>query len=230
MRSANSIRELVLMSNRGLMHLSLSDVANCYSFRKLSHLSCPLIIDLIIHHCPGWKKFEVRNLQKIRSLSFKINSELQLVKIQAPTLEHLSESLRVLKLLNYHKIGVIDAPNLESLEYEGYFNLLRSKLKNFIFYSCMCDLDVMWFCRLRKILSKTQNIIGKQYDYILDRSINICMKNSSHSTSHGSRPRLSQLKEVKAYIFDRENENWHPVQWRTQDFCSGGSKNKSINV
>lgn len=35
------------------------------------------------------------------------------------------------------------------------------------------------------------------------------MKNSSHSISHGSKCRLSQLKKVKAYKFNEKNESWH---------------------
>ncbi|KAG5587006.1 hypothetical protein H5410_047440 [Solanum commersonii] len=265
---------------------------------------------------------DVRNLQKIRSLSIKKNIE-QLVIFQAPTLQHLSyfssysleelaivechnlktlevsfiyagfierlisrsqfleslildrvasrgvnicrsttESLRASKIQNCPNIGVIDAPNLVSLEYEGYgipqlkFAKESSKLKNFILDSCLYDLDAEWFCHLgeflsnsiscsqvslhiakfskinRKHLKQHHRVATPKVD-VLDvnikstdhsptfvdallwschpRKLNISstvkmiryfidqlmyIKNSSHSTSHASKPQLSQLKEI----------------------------------
>uniref|UniRef100_M0ZWX7 Uncharacterized protein n=1 Tax=Solanum tuberosum TaxID=4113 RepID=M0ZWX7_SOLTU len=74
----------------------------------------PLIDNLIIRHCHGWKKIEVWNLQKIRSLSITIESDEQFVKIQAPTLEHLSYSSNSLE-----KLDIAEYPNLKSLELSG---------------------------------------------------------------------------------------------------------------
>ncbi|XP_060182031.1 putative F-box/LRR-repeat protein At3g18150 [Lycium barbarum] len=121
--AAESLRELVL-TGCDLMHISLSTsrLVNCHSLRKLSlscvHLdenmlqtlliSCPLIDTLIIEHCIGLNKIELRNLQKITSLTINIHRR---VKIQAPTLEHLSYSsysLEELDIVEYH--------NLKSLE------------------------------------------------------------------------------------------------------------------
>ncbi|KAG5586537.1 hypothetical protein H5410_046971 [Solanum commersonii] len=132
--------------------------------------------------------FVVRNLQKIRSLSIKLCHE-KLVKIQAPTLEYLSyssyRSLDELDIVEYQNLKtvemsftsgrfierrisrshflerVIDAPNLVSLEHEGYlipllkFAKESSKLKNFILNSSRYHLDVEWFCRLMEFLSNS---------------------------------------------------------------------------
>ncbi|OIS99377.1 f-boxlrr-repeat protein, partial [Nicotiana attenuata] len=102
--AAKSLRELDL-EGCDLMRVSLStsNVINCNSLRKLSlhdvHLddkmfqilfaSCPLIVNIVIHHCVGLTEIEVRNLQKVKSVSIKTKKN-QCVTIQAPTLEYLS--------------------------------------------------------------------------------------------------------------------------------------------
>uniref|UniRef100_M1CJ57 F-box family protein n=1 Tax=Solanum tuberosum TaxID=4113 RepID=M1CJ57_SOLTU len=304
MLTAKYLRELVL-GNCNLVYffsLPTSHVGNCHSLRKLSLTNVtldddmlqgllsnyPLIENLIILYCHGRKKLEVRNLQKIRSLSITIGRE-QSVKIQAPTLEHLSyfsysleeldiaeypnlkslelsgcfaprrinigrsESLRVLKIKNVHifysqKIEV-DAPNLVLLEYEvshlydKRFYWLMEFLANSTswsqvsiqFYGCdkidmeylkqhyrvatlqvdVLDVilesrddsptlvDALLWCFHPRRLNISSSF--KMIRYFMNRLLH--MKNSIHSTSHGNKPQLSQLKEVKAYKFDRKNEN-----------------------
>ena len=65
-------------------------------------------IDLAIEHCTGLRNIKLLNLRNIRSLTICIH---QLVKIQAPALEHLSYSNYCLKLLN-----ICDYENLKSLK------------------------------------------------------------------------------------------------------------------
>ncbi|XP_059318588.1 FBD-associated F-box protein At3g52670-like [Lycium ferocissimum] len=343
----NLLRELVL-TGCDLMHLSVSTshVVNCHSLRKLSlcrvHLdenmlqtlltSCPLIVNLVIDQCLRLKKLELRNLQKIRSLTIKIIMYQRiLVKIQAPNLEHLSysgyslkdldiveyenlkslkiscrkisdgfiehlisrthfleslilvkilkrfdihrsKSLRVLKIKNCENIGVIDAPNLVSIEYKGEYvpRLTFAKESNQLKHSHIIldcrysSLDAWWFCELRSFLSNSIywsqvslniskcNEISRKYFQlhgrvatrqvdVLDvniestrdcpafvdallwschpRRLNLSstvkmitcftghlmhIKNSSHSTSHGSKPPFSELKEVKAYTWNNQ--------------------------
>uniref|UniRef100_M1DDE4 F-box/LRR-repeat protein n=1 Tax=Solanum tuberosum TaxID=4113 RepID=M1DDE4_SOLTU len=101
--AAKSLRELVL-SNCDLMYDSLSSgvAGTCSSLRKLSLSyiilndnilqtllnSCPLIVTFTLQYCSGLEKIELPNLQKIKSVSMKMNKN-QRVKIEAPTLEHL---------------------------------------------------------------------------------------------------------------------------------------------
>lgn len=106
-----------------------SSLANCDSLRKLSLsyvrldeqmlqallTSCPFIISFTLEHCGGLTKIELRNLQKIRSVSIGANRN-QHVKIHAPTLEHLSyfgarENLPML--------DIVERQNLKSLEIFG---------------------------------------------------------------------------------------------------------------
>ncbi|XP_004229313.1 putative F-box/LRR-repeat protein At5g02700 [Solanum lycopersicum] len=98
----NSLRELVL-SGCNLMDHSLSITKICHSLRKLSLSEvglddsmlrdllncCPLIDDFIIQHCRSLTKIELRNLQNIKSVSISCCRN-QSVKIQTPTLQHLS--------------------------------------------------------------------------------------------------------------------------------------------
>ncbi|XP_009800644.1 F-box/LRR-repeat protein At3g03360-like [Nicotiana tabacum] len=100
--AAKSLRELVLWGC-DLIGGSLSGgLANCYSLRKLSLCdvclndnmlqtlltSCPLIVNFFIEHCTGLQKTELRNLQRVKSVSIKTLRK-QCAKIQAPSLEHL---------------------------------------------------------------------------------------------------------------------------------------------
>ena len=161
--TAKCLREVVLRNCNLVYFCSLPSghVGNCHSLRKLSLTSVtlddnmlqgllanyPLIENLIIRHFCGWKKCEVRNLQKIKSLKIMIEKE-QLVKIQAPTLENLTYSSFFLEKLN-----IVEYPNLKSLKLFGEFastrlNIGRSeslkvlKIKNLnIFYSQKIEVD-----------------------------------------------------------------------------------------
>lgn len=74
---------------------------------------------------------------------------------------------------------------------------------------------LLWSCHPRRLkLSSTVKTITCFIGRLM------YMKNSSHSTSHGSKPQLSQLKEVKAYKFDWENESWHPVELRSGELTT----------
>lgn len=60
---------------------------------------------------------------------------------------------------------------------------------------------LLWNCHPRKLIL-TSTIEVKTC--FMDRLM--CMKNSSHSTFHRSKPWHSQLKEVKAYIIDQKDQ------------------------
>nr|XP_016475643.1 PREDICTED: putative F-box/LRR-repeat protein At3g28410 [Nicotiana tabacum] len=319
--AAKSLRELVL-SRCDLMHhsLSASHVANWGSLRKLSLrrvdlednmlrtllTSCPLIVTFILEYCSRLKKIELRNLQKIRSVSIKIEKD-QRVILQAPTLEHFSYSSYSFKGLN-----IVECKNLKSLELSssrisGFpehlistsqfleslilkvrnsrrlraFNICGSQslkhlkiqdswgiireidapnlfggLRKFLSNSASCSQVTIRFDKgiefSRKNLQLQHRVIAPQVDVldldidspgkcptIVDALLWSChprrldlqstsemitcfidrltyMKNSSHSTSHGSNLGLSQLKEVKAYT--RNNQ---PVELGNGELAKG---------
>ncbi|XP_059310862.1 uncharacterized protein LOC132062275 [Lycium ferocissimum] len=193
-----------------------------------------------------------------------------------------SQSLRVLKIKNCEDIGVIDAPNLVSIEYKGEyiprltFAKESSQLKHshIILDCCYSSLNALWFCQLRSFLSNSiywsqvslnipkSSEISREHFQLHDRvatpqvdvldvnieSTSYCpafvdallwschprrlnlsstvkiityftyhlmhMKNSSHSTSHGSKPPFSELKEVKAYTWNNQ-----PVKLRNEELA-----------
>ncbi|XP_060181494.1 putative F-box/LRR-repeat protein At5g02700 [Lycium barbarum] len=207
--AAKSLRELVLRGCN-LTRVSLSSgVPNCHSLRKLSLSlvildenmlqtllnSCPFIVSFIFDKCYGLEKIELLNLQKIKSvLIWKARN--QLVKIQAPTLEYLSyftdpgES---------PMLDIIDAPKLVSLVYK-----VDQIPDTFV------GANFQWSCHPRElILESTTETIACFMGLLM------YMKSLSHSTSQESKPLHSQLKEVKAYKFNRGNRRWHPVELRS---------------
>ncbi|XP_059310434.1 uncharacterized protein LOC132061805 [Lycium ferocissimum] len=124
--ASKSLIKLVL-ARCDLRHLALpSGVVKCDSLRELSVsvvrldenmlqtllASCPLIENFIIELCTELKKIELLNLQKIKSVSIWIRRD-QHVKIQAPTLEHLSYfgDLKESTVLD-----VVECQNLKSLK------------------------------------------------------------------------------------------------------------------
>uniref|UniRef100_M1BML9 F-box family protein n=1 Tax=Solanum tuberosum TaxID=4113 RepID=M1BML9_SOLTU len=147
--AAKSLSELVLHECI-LMPVSLSSgVVNYNSLRKISLSnvtldenmlqtllnSCPLIVSFILENCSGMKVLKIK-----------------------------SDSLKVLKIIQYYKICDIDAPNLVSLDYTGSeipeLNIAResSQLKNSkIILHCLPSfsslINTAWFCKLRKFLS-----------------------------------------------------------------------------
>ncbi|WMV47477.1 hypothetical protein MTR67_040862, partial [Solanum verrucosum] len=173
MLTAKYFRELVLRNCILVYFSSLptSHVGNCHSLRKLSLnnvtvddnmlqgllTNYPLIDNLIILHCRGWKKFEGRNLQKIRSLSITIKSE-QLVKIQAPTLEHLSYSIYFLG-----KLDIAEYLNLKSLE---LFGPCYSRRVNTGRSESLRDLKInnLLICYCQKIEVDAPNLVSLEYE------------------------------------------------------------------
>lgn len=93
------------------------------------------MFDLAIEHCTGLRNIKLLNLRNIRSLTICIH---QLVKIQAPALEHLSYSNYCLKLLN-----IIDYENLKFLE-----------IITEVSYRYLNDLISIPYCLERLILSE----------------------------------------------------------------------------
>ncbi|XP_049374356.1 FBD-associated F-box protein At3g52670-like [Solanum verrucosum] len=221
--ATKSLRELVL-TGCDLYCASLSSgVVNCYSLRKLSLTqvglgdntlqillnSCPFIDNLILDYCSWLKKIEIlNNLPKIKSVSIR-KSGTELVKIQAPTLEHLSYFTGVEEFAMFD----IDAPNLVSLEYKG-----------FKFPATFMDTNLQWSCYpTRFVLDSTSETIASVMDVLMH------MMSSSHSTSHGSnKPLHRQLKEVKADKFDWENQRWHcdPVELGSERMAIRDLKDK----
>ncbi|KAG5586984.1 hypothetical protein H5410_047418 [Solanum commersonii] len=155
--------------------------------------SCPLIVSFILENYSGM------NVLKIKS-----------------------DSLKVLKIIQYCKICDIDAPNLVSLDYIGIeipeLNIARELRK---FLSNLPSSSEVSLC-----LSKCDeiNMTDLQMDHIecptfMDALLWSChpgrlnlisidrlmyMKNTSRYTSHGSTPWNNQLKEIKA--FDGKNQ------------------------
>uniref|UniRef100_M1DHP2 F-box/LRR-repeat protein 15/At3g58940/PEG3-like LRR domain-containing protein n=1 Tax=Solanum tuberosum TaxID=4113 RepID=M1DHP2_SOLTU len=163
--------------------------------------SCPLIVTFNLEYCSVLKKIELLNLQKIKSVSMRM-CRYQRVKIEAPTLEHLFLSGFEDE---YPMLDIIDAPNLVSLEYLG-----NQIPKTFV------EANFQWSCHpTRFILGSNTTRIKRFLDCLL------YMKNSSHSTSCGNKDLHSmQLKEVKAYKFDHENQRWHHVQLESGNLLS----------
>ncbi|XP_049374359.1 putative F-box/LRR-repeat protein At5g02700 [Solanum verrucosum] len=172
--ASKSLRELVLRGSN-LKHVSLSSgVVKCNSLRKLTLSdvvldenmlqtllsSCPFIVSFIFDNCYGLKKIELlNNLQKIKLvLIWKAGN--QLVKIQAPTLEHLSY---VTQPETSPKLDIVDAPNLVSLVYEG--NLVPT---------IFVDAKLPWSCHPRRLLLESN---GTTIGYVMDRLM--YMKSSS---------------------------------------------------
>ncbi|XP_049391438.1 putative FBD-associated F-box protein At1g61330 [Solanum stenotomum] len=125
-----------------LMPISFSsDVMSCNSLRKLSltHVKldenmlqtllncCPLIVSFIFDYCWGFKKIELTlNLQKIKSVSIKSREQNELVKIQAPTLEHLTYDGYL-----WGKLDIVECQNLKSLDI-SYVRISDEFLQNLI--------------------------------------------------------------------------------------------------
>lgn len=182
-------------------------MVNCYSMRKLSLSSvclvddmlqtllnsCPFIVSFKCYSCFGLENIELLNLPKIKSVLIWKSSN-QIVKIRAPTLEHL----------NYFtdpeespELNVVDAPNLVSLVYQG-----------FEIPSTFMGANLRWSFHPRRIvLNSTCQTIASFMDVLIH------MKSSSDSTSHGSdKPLHRLLKQVQAYKFDGQNWRWLPVE------------------
>ncbi|XP_059287973.1 uncharacterized protein LOC132041168 [Lycium ferocissimum] len=129
--ASKSLTELLLMScNLMDLSLSTSQVVNCHSLRKISLYvvrlddnmlqtllsCCPLIVDFIIENCPLLTKIELQNLQNIKSVSISTHDSdrNQSVKIQAPSLEHLSYS--GCRWGESQVLDIIECQNLKSLK------------------------------------------------------------------------------------------------------------------
>ncbi|XP_055811921.1 putative F-box/LRR-repeat protein At5g02700 [Solanum dulcamara] len=172
--ASKSLRELVLRGCN-LKRVSLSSgVVKCNSLRKLflSFVcldentlqallnSCPFIVNLIFDNCYGLEKIELlNNLQKIKSVLIWKGSN-QLVKIQAPTLEHLSY---VTDPEVFPKLDIVDAPNLVTLVYKG--NLIPATF---------VDANLQWKCHPRRLFLESN---GKTIACFMDRLM--YMKSSS---------------------------------------------------
>ncbi|XP_055814256.1 F-box/LRR-repeat protein At3g26922-like [Solanum dulcamara] len=74
---------------------------------------------------------------------------------------------------------------------------------------------LVWSCQPRRLnLQSTREMIIVFIDRLMQ------MKNSMQSTSHGSNPWYSQLKEVKTYKFDRKEESWHPMKHKSGELAT----------
>ncbi|KAH0636729.1 hypothetical protein KY289_036644 [Solanum tuberosum] len=129
------------------MPVSLSSgVVNCNSLRKISLSNVRLdenMLQTLLNSCLLIVSFIVENFLSMKVLKIK------------------SDSLKVLKIIQYYKICDIDAPNLVSLDYTGSeipeLNIAResSQLKNSKIFinGVLSSLNTAWFCKLRKFLS-----------------------------------------------------------------------------
>ncbi|MCD7456588.1 hypothetical protein HAX54_032307 [Datura stramonium] len=89
--------------------------------------TCLLIVDFILEYCSGFEKIELLNLQKINLVSIRTcRYRNQIVKIQAPTLEHLSYSGSLSQDLD-----VVECLNLKSLNL-SYVTISDRFLQNLI--------------------------------------------------------------------------------------------------
>ncbi|WMV47468.1 hypothetical protein MTR67_040853 [Solanum verrucosum] len=194
--ATKSLRELVMWGCH-LKRTSLSSgVVNCNSLRLLSLSyvtlgekmlqtllnSCPLIVSFVCDYCDGLEKIELVNLQNIKSISIWKGRNQQ-VKIQAPTLEHLSY-FSVPK--ESSMLDMLDVPNLVSLEYKG-----DQIPETFV------DANFQWSCYPKRlILESTSKTISSFMDRLM------YMKSPNYSTPNGSKSLHSQLKDVKVYKLD----------------------------
>lgn len=174
--ATKSLRELVSTGCELYSDSSSSGgLVNCNSLRKLSLTrvnlgenrlqillnSCRFIDTLILDYCPWLKKIEIlNNLPNIKSVSIRHSDKLQLVKIEAPSLEHL-----------YYFTGAekfcIDAPNLVSWEYTG-----------FKFPATFFDANLQRSCYPKRfVLDSTSEIVTNFMDVLMH------MMRSSYSTS-----------------------------------------------
>ncbi|KAG5588588.1 hypothetical protein H5410_049022 [Solanum commersonii] len=144
--AVKSLRELVLNECDLMHHVSLSSgVTKCKSLRNhslngvnldenmLQTLlnSCPLIVTFNFKYCSGLEKIELLNLRKIKSVSIRTHRQInQLVKIQAPTLEHLSYTGLSKEL------EVVECQSLKSLDLsyvtmsDGFLHSLISRFQS----------------------------------------------------------------------------------------------------
>ncbi|KAG5587521.1 hypothetical protein H5410_047955 [Solanum commersonii] len=165
--ATKSLRELVMWGCH-LKRTSLSSgVVNCNSLRLLSLSyvtlgekmlqtllnSCPLIVSFVCDYCDGLEKIELVNLQNIKSISIW-KGRNQHVKIQAPTLEHLSY-FSVPK--ESSMLDMLDVPNLVSLEYKG-----DQIPETFV------DANFQWSCYPKRlILESTSKTIASFMDRLI---------------------------------------------------------------
>ncbi|KAK4732755.1 hypothetical protein R3W88_025743 [Solanum pinnatisectum] len=128
------------------------------------------------------------------------------------------QCLEVLKIRDCKGIGEIDISNLVSLESIGdrIPQLKMSRESRQLKHSKIVlkcgnnDINATWFCKLRKrlYLQSTAKIKKCFIDHLMH------LKNSRHSTPHGSKPRYSQLKDIKA--FDGKNQ---PLELRSGELA-----------
>uniref|UniRef100_M1AYW9 F-box family protein n=1 Tax=Solanum tuberosum TaxID=4113 RepID=M1AYW9_SOLTU len=149
--TAKSLTELVVECCTLMPILFSNGVTNCNSLRKLSLTRvkldenmlqtllncCPLIVSFIFDYCWGFKKIELLNLQKIKSVSIKSREQNKLVKIQAPTLEHLTYDGYL-----SGKLDIVECQNLKSLDI-SHVRISDEFLQNLI--SALKDLKIQ-FC------------------------------------------------------------------------------------
>ncbi|PHT39198.1 hypothetical protein CQW23_22771 [Capsicum baccatum] len=106
-----SLSSGVLLNCNSLRKLSLSYVTLDENILQTLLNSCPLIVSFILKFCSGLEKIELPNLRKIKSVSIRICKN-QRVKIEAPTLEHLS----YFGLCLSEGLVVTECQNLKSLD------------------------------------------------------------------------------------------------------------------
>ncbi|PHT33715.1 hypothetical protein CQW23_25515 [Capsicum baccatum] len=153
--------------------------------------TCPMIVHFTIKHCVGLSKIELRNLQMIK-MNLK-SLKLSCVKISDGFIEHLTsrcefleclmldnivskglkrfkvcgrQSLKKLVIRGCNGIAMIDAPNLESLEYVGHQVPVLKTAKTFgplknsrIELYRVGNLNALWFCKLRKFLFNSNSLL-----------------------------------------------------------------------
>ncbi|KAK4368856.1 hypothetical protein RND71_012648 [Anisodus tanguticus] len=170
--ATKSLRELVLWAcNLKCVSVS-SGVANCDSLRKLSLLSvsldenmlqtllnsCPLMVSFIIKDCRELEKIELLNLQKIKLVSIS-KSRNQRVKIQTPTLEHLSYSgylsdeLDVIECQNLKYLDLLDISYMWTSD--GFLQYLISRFQS------LKVLKIQYCWGIREIYSP--NLVSLEY-------------------------------------------------------------------
>ncbi|MCD7452646.1 hypothetical protein HAX54_017706 [Datura stramonium] len=182
--AAKCLRELVLEG----CTLMPTGVVKCNSLRKLSLSyvgldedmlrtllnSCPLIVSLVFEYCSGVGRIELLNLEKIKSVSISTQSNL-LVKIRAPTLEHLSYS----GYLSYG-LDVDECQNLTSLDLSymwtsgGSLEYLISRLQS------LKVLKIQYFEGIAEINSP--NLVS--FEYIGDQIPGLKIARDSRKLKH----------------------------------------------
>ncbi|KAG5587027.1 hypothetical protein H5410_047461, partial [Solanum commersonii] len=210
--ATKSLRELVL-HDCTLMPISLSSgVVNCNSLRKISlsdicDIDAPNLVSL------DYTGSEIPELNIARESSQLKNSKIILHCIYSINTAWFCELRKFLSnLSSWSEVNLCllkcDEINMTDMQMDhrgstGWVDVLNLNMlmMNQIIESPTFVDALLWSCHPGRLnlISIDIETVTRLIDHLM------CMKNSSHSTSHGSTPWNNQLKEIK--VFDVKNQS-----------------------